>query len=523
MTGIPLKLWLFCTLLLFGLSGMAQTEYVTFQVKDNRSNDPVVFATVILTDSRIGVVADENGFFRIPSKHLSERDSLRISSIGYQTKRFKINRQEELQVIFLKPHVEQLSEVELSYRKEKKRNWSARRVVKEALRSIDNNYPVTPYGYMAYYRDYQLVTDSTYYQFRNISSSNDYLNLSEALVHVYDSGFGTNRYDDPKYQTVLYNYRLNPKFPEDKGLSVPYDNRANKFTRGVIISPLGGNELELLQLTDAIRNYDRMSFSFIHVMEKDLLNNHLFEHDGTTYFEDQEIYKIKFRASVQRAVGVYRANGSIYIDKQDYGIHMLEYQLKDAVSSKLLYRIRISYKRTNSTYYLNYISFNNKFEAGTEDYFKVEAVNYLHDLNAFEVVFNEPIESLSLENWNDKIIFTDSIQQVFYKKKSLDLIGDQRLLIKMGRSTRLESQVNNGALRYTMTGIRDIRGRLLNEQYRTSVDQFREIFVQKVFEDQPLNSDFQFIDKKGPLSQSKNYQMEDGSPFWTNTPLKSIH
>ena len=80
---------------------------------------------------------------------------------------------------------------------------SAGRIVKEAIKRIPNNYPVDPFSYIGYYRDYQQVTDSSYLADMNFEDKHTYINLNEGVIQVFDAGFGTNRLTDELNQTVL--------------------------------------------------------------------------------------------------------------------------------------------------------------------------------------------------------------------------------------------------------------------------------------------------------------------------------
>ncbi|MGB5320869.1 carboxypeptidase-like regulatory domain-containing protein, partial [Lutimonas sp.] len=56
-----------------------------FQVLDQESEQPVIYATVILQQAKIAVISDDNGNFRIPGIYKILQDTLKISSIGYRT------------------------------------------------------------------------------------------------------------------------------------------------------------------------------------------------------------------------------------------------------------------------------------------------------------------------------------------------------------------------------------------------------------------------------------------------------
>ena len=59
---------------------------VICQVLDLSDKLPIVFATVSIKDKNNGVIADEDGYFRLPYKYKTQNDVLIISSIGYESK-----------------------------------------------------------------------------------------------------------------------------------------------------------------------------------------------------------------------------------------------------------------------------------------------------------------------------------------------------------------------------------------------------------------------------------------------------
>ena len=76
-------------------------------------------------------------------------------------------------------------------------------------------------------------------------------------------------------------------------------------------------------------------------------------------------------------------------------------------------------------------------------------------------------------------------------------------------------------IRYEINRLKDIRGKLLNEQKSIRANQFRENFVQKVFPESGIDSAFEFVNKELPLKASKQNSLKQGEIYWINTPLKA--
>lgn len=489
-----------------------------FQVLDFTTKKPVIYATVILMQSKIGVISDENGNFRIPNVYRSTKDTLKISCIGYSTSYIPLDDQKKdrINTVYLATKIESLDEVKL-FLAHKNKKMSARKIVKKAIELIPNNYPVEPFSYIGYYRDYQKVADTAYLNEMAIDNKNAFINLNEGVMQVYDAGFGTNRLTNDANQTVLYEFQKNLDFHVDTLLTIPYDNLNEKFLDGVIISPLGGNELNLLNLTNALRNYNRMSFSFVHVFNKHFLNNHIFKLNKLLYLDDEPIYSIVFGTNRNVNPGFF-AKGRIFISKINYGIYNLDYRLYKG-KDNLLYRVNIAYKPEGDRYYLSYITFNNYFEVKGGDFFKVNQVIYDHQTSSFQIFFNEEVDPKSIRTWQKKFQFLNEQNPI--KIVDVFLTEPALLNIKIDASREVESAILNDGIRYEIKNIRDVQGRTLNEQKLLRADQFREIFVQKVFKELSIDKSYDFVDKELPLKESKLNSYQGNETYWINTPLKA--
>lgn len=502
------------------LNAQENTE-IFCQVIDKTSKKPIIYTTVILKMNKLGVISDEDGNFRIPYKFKQQLDTLRISCIGFETIEVPlINlKNTELNVLTLKQKMESLEEIILISKKNKKAKLSARKIIKKAIQSIPENYPRQPFSYIAYYRDYQQLLDSTYASSIKNNYDSKYINLNEGIIEVFDAGFGTNKLMDTTNQTVLYKFQSNQNFAIDSTLTIPYDNRDHKYLEGVRISPLGGNELNILNLTNAIRNYDRMSFSFVHVLSKHFIANHTFRLKQIKYFDDLPIYEINFELSSEFTKRKYIVEGTIFIAKNSFAIHKLTYNLYKKVGKKHLYSINIEYVPKGKQLYLNYITFNNSFELKVEDYFKLIDVSYNFDDLYFTLNFSHAIDEFSIMPWNKNF-------KIYYKKERLKIlnikvINKNTVKINVSNFTVSDRKGFGENISFKLKNIKDSDGLIINEIPIIEVNQFREIFVQQVFPDKEPEENLHFVNKNAPLSNSKLNTFGKQSDYWVNTPLKS--
>ncbi|WP_460218440.1 carboxypeptidase-like regulatory domain-containing protein [Psychroserpens sp. MEBiC05023] len=485
------------------------------QVLDLSDKLPIVFATVSIKHRNNGVIADEDGHFRLPYKYKTQNDVLIISSIGYESKHVDANSLSDQgpNVIYLKPKIEALNAVTITTKKgeTKKEYENVREIVGKAISKMRVNFPTQPHSYIGYYRDYQLL-------------QNKYFNLNEGIIEVFDEGFHTNKMLFKNNQAALYQFKQNSKFPKDTLLTQEYDNQKYKYIKDATISSIGGNELSILTVHNAIRNYEYHSFSFVHTFKEDFLNNHEFRIAKKLYLDDTLLYEVKFYA-IEDVTGVKNtADGTIYIAADNYAIHKLEcfgYKVGDP---EPFFSVKIEYKPKGDRMFLNYISFNNKFKVKSRDDFQIEDVSYDKGDNAFYVRFNNTVDKRTIANSKNF--------RFIYKRKKLKVNS-----VTLDDSKTVKVSLINGAipsgeklteesmkeLSYKIKKVTDISGRDLNKKTFIRVNQFRELFVQEVFKNKILAEDLYFVNKSEKLSESliNKGKLKNISDYWVNSPLNA--
>ncbi len=359
------------------------------KIIDHKTRLPVPFATVkIMKGKRFswGVISNVEGDFQIPGQYRPVIDSLIITCIGYNNQVIKTKDliKDKLNIIKLKASSVQLHEVVVTAHR---RRLTANRIVRLAIKNIPQNYPGSPFSYVGYYRDYQ-------------REENEYVNLNEAIVGVFDQGFDKNDFLSTKIK--LYQYRPNKTFRMDSVTAIAYDNNSlggNKFVPTATLFSFGGNELSLLRIHDAIRNNKVGSYSFVNEFSSDFIKNHFFKLLETVYLNDLPLYHISFQSLYYLTGGSHVAEGEIFIEHGNYAIHKLIYStyLKESGKKKLLYNIKVEYARADSLMFLNYISFNNFFKSKKKSF---EVLNIVLDRaeNSFFVTFNHKPEKTSALN-----------------------------------------------------------------------------------------------------------------------------
>ena len=101
-----------------------------------------------------------------------------------------------------------------------------------------------------------------------------------------------------------------------------------------------------------------------------------------------------------------------------------------------------------------------------------------------------------------------------YDEEELEVAIEDLSLPDVDENTDM-SQFN-----YRIKNIYDITNRKLFDSQKIVGFQFREFFVQEVFEDKERTEDVIFINKYRPLSEAKINALGLAKNYWLNTPLK---
>src|SRR5450759_2201590 len=292
-----------------------QLDYIRGKVIDSKTSEPVPFAAVHLKNSQFGIYSNAEGDFRILNNPGFQSDSLIVTCIGFNrlSVAFSKLRISEMNNLKLVHNIYSLNEVRINARKN--RRLSPAIIVARALRNIKKNNPDIQFSYVSYYRDYQ-------------KDSINYLNLNESIIQTLDNGFAYAS-DSNKYR--LLDFKKNMAFlrmnitPYSDLPETDHSDEWFKRIPNAIVGDQYGNELFILLVHDAIRNFDKRSFSFVDTLTQDFIRNHWFSNPDGVREGNILLYKIDFTAKRQITGDTIQAKGAIFIQPDDYSIHRLEY------------------------------------------------------------------------------------------------------------------------------------------------------------------------------------------------------
>jgi len=492
-----------------------QREFIFGKLLDAKTQEPITFASIRIKGRALGVISNEDGSFKIPAKYKEYGDIIEMSSMGYRSLEMLIDDffTYQLNIVRLQPAVLELDEVLLTGKSKRKKRLSAKRIVRKSIENIPKNYPGTPFSQVGYYRDYQL-------------DNGIYVNLNEAILEVFDYGFKT--IDTSATKTRIYDYLKNEKFKRDTLSDNEYDYKSgSKTIYNAYMSGFGGNEFSTLRAHDAIRNYQLNSYDFINCLKDgDILSNHSFKKMSDTFLDNRLLYVIKFKRNQYEN----SARGTLYISKNDFAIHKLEYAVYDnsrrsknrkvidsGIKGKLIFEVKTEYQSgSNNKMYLNYISFHNTFQLREPPKFILKFLDIDLAKQKFILTFTNP---LSLEKSLDWLIVLENQVWLFPQLKSKKQLMMWEELKIASENNKLSQKILN----FNLNNIRDVNDNIINERNIKDYNQFREFFVQEVklnLETPQMNL---FMYNRKPIFENQPIKKpENFEDYWMNTPLQNI-
>jgi len=152
---------------------------VSGNLKDSKSGEKIIYATISIPGTGIGTVSNSEGEFTLKVSKTSNAEFFEVSHLSYATAKFKIS--ESLgkdKTFYLDPQYLMLKEITIVPK-------DARSIVAAAMRSIRKNYSEEPNMMKGFYRE-------------TIRQRRDYISISEAVVDIYKSAYPSTQNDQVK-------------------------------------------------------------------------------------------------------------------------------------------------------------------------------------------------------------------------------------------------------------------------------------------------------------------------------------
>ncbi len=302
---------------------------VSGQLKDAKTGEKIIYATISVPGSGVGTVSNSEGEFLLKVSKSLNAEVFEVSHLSYSTTKFKISESiGKDKTFYLEPQYLMLKQITVVPK-------DARGIVSMALRNIRKNYSEVPNMMTGFYRE-------------TIRQRRDYISISEAVVDIYKAPYSSMQDD----QVKIYKGR--------KGTNV-------KKADTLMVQLQGGPNVSML--LDIVKNTD-LSIALNN------LDNYQFEIGSMVNINDKLNWVISFSPNVVRDEPLYY--GKLYISQENMAITRAEFSLDlndEEKASRVFVQKKpmgliflptstsylVTYKEQNGNYYLNYVRVDLKF------------------------------------------------------------------------------------------------------------------------------------------------------------------
>lgn len=168
-------LFYFCFLSLNVWAQQQDTVELKGIITDSNTKKPLAFASIGIPTGAIGTVSNDEGGFVFKVSRARMKDTLYVSSIGYNTYVLPLNTVRTDQSILLP-----MTPVAVALKEVVVRPLDPVKILTDALHSIATNYANQPVMMKGFYRE-------------RVWQSNELISLSEAVISIYKASYTDNR------------------------------------------------------------------------------------------------------------------------------------------------------------------------------------------------------------------------------------------------------------------------------------------------------------------------------------------
>ena len=288
----------------------AQTKLITGRVFDERSKEPLGFASVSIIGKPVGTVTNAAGEFDFYISEEYKNDSLFISHVGYKSFRARIDQLPKGSLaVGLKAIWVLLREIVI-----REKDLTAKEIVSKAVKNLTLNYSTKPFCLQGFFRQIE-------------EENGKYVLLVEAAVDLYDKNFDGRPKKDLQESVDVKEMRR----------SLRYGSQSKRDNIGI-------------PLTDLIENND------VRYNRGMLDSANTFSLDTITVYNDKLVYGV----SMSRGTD----SGMLFIDMETFGFLKITMERKSRDQSKNYYDERNiksgKQRRVWFRFSVEFDSYNNK-------------------------------------------------------------------------------------------------------------------------------------------------------------------
>ncbi|MGM9802775.1 MAG: carboxypeptidase-like regulatory domain-containing protein [Muribaculaceae bacterium] len=352
-------------------------------VKDARTKKRISNVNVSVAGMDIGTVTNEDGFFTLKISKNDVGRKLLFSRIGYSNGTRDCEAfvgTDNAPTVFLSMVSRMLGEVTVF-------GGDARTLVRDALKKIDDNYPLSPNMLDVFYRE-------------TIKKGSRYVSVSEGVMDVYKEGYKNRRVDGDRVRIKRGRKLLNQK---------PEDTLAVKIQGGPMLS---------LYL-DIVKNGE------VYLNEESLWL-YSFKYEHLEMIDDRMHYVVSFKPAEKIEYPLY--SGSLYIDIQNLSLTRAELSLDVSDADKankmvllkkpsgLRFRCKelsfvVSYRQHGERWCLDYIRNTIKFKCDWKRRLFSSAYVAVAEMVVVDVDDNAETKIPRAEAYSNQRLFSDEAKQ----------------------------------------------------------------------------------------------------------------
>ncbi|NLR60292.1 serine hydrolase [Chitinophaga polysaccharea] len=287
---------------------------ISGKVIDAASSKPLPAANITVHKTGIGTVSNEAGEFRLQVPAAFQKDTLRISCLGYAVQYLPVAQMTSGAPIGLKPTGIQLKEVAVGIKDPLK-------LLQQAVKKIPGNYLTNPCLLKGFYR---AVTQK----------DQEYLELSEAVFNIYSQGYGSAA------SNQLYLEGMRAVKDEAASHGVEWGLKPNNLFEFDVVNSMTGDG----------------------ILGGAAWRKYVFALTGIVNYKGQPAYEITFDQREELKESLYK--GRFYIDQASLAFLKVEYALSpkglpyarygDMVTRSLLKMLGMDIKRLKETTAVEY-------------------------------------------------------------------------------------------------------------------------------------------------------------------------
>lgn len=316
MKKITQTLLIFFYILLLSFKVESQTEGLFKELEgkviDSNTNNPLIFADIVIKGSNISTVTNTEGEFLLKIPEFFFESIIMISHLGYHKKEIKISEFKNNEILKLEPAITELDVISITTI-----NKDAEALIVEMLRKKAEIYNKNNTLMTAFYRE-------------SIKKRKKNASLSEAIVKIHKQSYNSLKKDNIE----LIKARKNTDYSK-------LDTLALKLQGG----PFSNLYTDIIKYPEYIFNNEDISA-------------YKFSFDKSTRINDKLIYVINFEQKENVITPLYY--GKLYIDSETLALTNATYSLNVSnkeLTSKMFVKKKprkVDVYPTEATYRVNY-------------------------------------------------------------------------------------------------------------------------------------------------------------------------